>query len=80
MVRGVLPPLGPRSSRPNFCGSRHVTAAGRRGGEERMPGETQTGSFPERVPHPKEAAERTPDATQCSVNTALLMVYYHHRR
>ena len=33
-----------------FCGSRSVTAAGRRGGEERVPGETRTGSSPERVP------------------------------
>jgi len=38
------------------------------------------GFLPERVPHPKEAGERTPDATQGSVNTALLMIYYHHRR
>jgi hypothetical protein len=33
-----------------FCGSRHVTVAGRREGEEREPGETRTRSSPERVP------------------------------
>jgi hypothetical protein len=33
-----------------FSGSRHVTVAGGREAEERVPGETRTGSSPERVP------------------------------
>ena len=40
----------PRGSNPSSSGSRSVTVARRRGGEERAPGETRTGSSPERVP------------------------------